>query len=113
MKITALETQLFNNSPNCIVHKYDFSSDLLGLITAEIDGRYPEDGMVLNEISDETYFVLSGSCKVHNETGDYELVEGDLFYFAKRMWYWIESEKVEVVVCTAPPWTEEQHRHIT
>ena len=112
MKIARNETQIFQNGQTCTVRNYPFSSSLLGLITAEIDGRYPEQGKVLNEACDETYFVNSGSCTVHHESGDYELSEGDVFFFPHGKWYWVEASELKLVVCTAPPWTPEQHRHL-
>lgn len=113
MKISKRDTQIFHNGQTCTVHKYSVPSSLLGLISAEIDGRYPEQGKVCNEICDETYFVLSGSGVIHHETGDYTLSEGDVFFFAKGKWWWVEATKLKLVVCTAPPWTSEQHRHLT
>jgi mannose-6-phosphate isomerase-like protein (cupin superfamily) len=111
MKIAKQDTGLFHNGPTCTVHKYDFPSSPLGLITAEIKKRYPEQGKVLNEKCDETYFVLSGSCTVHDETGGYGLAKGDTFFFAKGKWYWVEVPRlVKLVVCTVPPWTEDQHQ---
>lgn len=113
MKISKKETQSFQNRNACTVYKYDFPSEFLGLITAEINGRYPEEGKVLNEICDETYYVQSGSCTIHHETGEYNLSEGDVFYFARGKSYWVEADQLRLVVCTAPPWTPEQHRNLT
>jgi len=112
MKIAKRDAQVFHNGPTCTVHKYAFPSPRLGLISAEMHGRYPERGKVLNELCDETYFVLAGSCTIHYETGDYTLSEGDLFFFPRGKWWWAEASGLRSVVCTAPPWTPEQHRQL-
>ncbi len=67
---------------------------------------------MLNEICDETYYVTSGSCTIHHESGDYSLTEGDVFFFPKGKWFWVEADQLDLVVCTAPPWTPEQHKKI-
>ena len=113
MKISKDETQQFQNGATCLVHMYTFPSSKLGLVTAEISGRYPENGKIMNEVSDETYFVSSGSCTIHHETGDFSLGEGDVFFFPKGKWWWVEAEQLNIVVCTAPPCEKEQHQHLT
>ena len=112
MKISKDKTERFQNGATCTIHKYTFPSENLGLVTAEIHGRYPEQGKVLNEVSDETYLVTSGSCTIHHQSGDYQLSQGDVFFFPKGNWYWVEADRLSVVVCTAPPWSPEQHRHL-
>lgn len=112
MKVAKQEASLFQNGQTLSVHKYKFPSSMLGLISADMDGRYPEQGKVRNDECDETYYVIAGSCTIHHETGNYALSEGDVFYFAKGTWYWIEASGLKLVVCTAPPWTPEQHKQL-
>lgn len=112
MKTAKTDTEQFQNGKTCIVQKYSFPSNKLGFVTAAIKGRYPEQGKVLNEVSDETYYVMSGSCTIHHQSGEYFLEEGDVFYFPAGKWWWVESDHLSIAVCTAPPWSAEQHRQL-
>lgn len=112
MRIRKDETQEFQNGESCVVRVYDFAFEGLGLATAEIDGRYPDEGRMVNDACDEVYFVQSGSGMVHHASGDHPLEEGDLFFFEKGKPYWVEGKILSLVVCTAPPWYPEQHRQL-
>jgi mannose-6-phosphate isomerase-like protein (cupin superfamily) len=112
MKIAKMETEQFQNGNTCTVQKYSFPSSRLGLVTAEIKGRYPKQGKVLNEVSDETYYVMSGSCTIHHQSGEYFIEEGDVFYLPAGKWWWVEADLLSIVVCTAPPWSAEQYRQL-
>lgn len=112
MKIAKKETEQFQNGNSCTVQKYSFPSSRLGFVTAEIKGRYPEQGKVLNEVSDETYYVMSGSCTIYHQSGEYFLEAGDVFYFPAGKWWWVESDHLSIAVCTAPPWSAEQYRQL-
>ena len=112
MKIAKKETEQFQNGNTCTVQKYSFPSKSLGLVTAEIKGRYPEQGKVLNEVSDEIYYVMSGSCTIHHQSGEYFIEEGDVFFFPADKWLWVEADLLSIVVCTAPPWSPGQHQQL-
>lgn len=99
------------NNKTCTVWEYAFPSKQLGFATVKINGRYPDSGRVVNEECDELYYVLSGKGIIHHETGDYEIKEGDAFFFEKGKWYWVEGE-LHIAVPTSPTWFLEQHKHV-
>ncbi|MFH0857177.1 MAG: cupin domain-containing protein [Candidatus Magasanikbacteria bacterium] len=112
MLIKKSEAKEFQNSQDCVVFEYDVPSKDLSCATALIDGRYPEQKRVVNLECEEIYFVMSGSGIVHSEKGDFEIHEGDIYFFEKGEVYWVEGNKLSLVLFNAPKWTPEQHRII-
>ena len=47
-KISRKETENFNNNDVCINHQYNFYDKNIDISTAEINGRYPENGFCVN-----------------------------------------------------------------
>lgn len=52
----------------------------------------------------------TGSGIVHSEKGDFEISEGDLYFFEKGEIYWVEGNKLLLALVNAPKWTPEQHK---
>ena len=98
------------NSKDCTVWEYAYPSELFSFAKAMIDGRYPEEKRVTNLGCEEIYFVLSGSGIIHSEKGDFEISEGDLYFFEKGEIYWTEGHKLLLVLVNAPKWSPEQHK---
>jgi len=98
------------NSKDCTVWEYDYTSELFSFAKAMIDGRYPEEKRVTNLRCEEVYFVLSGSGIIHSEKGDFEINEGDLYFFEKGEIYWTEGRKLLLALVNAPKWSPEQHK---
>ncbi|MBT3406431.1 cupin domain-containing protein [Candidatus Woesearchaeota archaeon] len=96
----------------CVVNEYQFGKKGLGLATATINGRHPLSGKIVNEECDSMYYIISGKGIIHHETGDYEVNEGDAFYFEKGKWYWVEGENMKIVEPSAPAWFYEQHKNL-
>ena len=95
MRVTKDQAQRSQHGATCKIYKYMLPSENLSLVTAEISGRYPEKGKVLNEVCEETYFVTSGSCIIHHQSGVYSLRAGDVFFFPKGQWWWVEAEGLD------------------
>ena len=110
MLIRKLESTKVQNSKDCIVCEYEYPSKNFSFATALIDGRYPEEKRVTNLECEEIYYVMSGSGIVHSEKGDFEINEGDLYFFEKAEVYWVEGDKLLLVLVNAPKWTPEQHK---
>ncbi len=113
MKIAKKDTEEFENGPTCKGRKYSIPSEKLSFVTAKIEGRYPEKGKVFNEVSDEIYYVMSGSCTIYYQGGNDPIEMGDVFFFpAGKWWYVDQAEQLSLVVCCAPPWKPEQHKSL-
>lgn len=60
MKKIALEqTQEYKNSELCIATEYDFKDKDIDISTAEINGKYPENGYCVNTKVKEMIYVVS------------------------------------------------------
>jgi mannose-6-phosphate isomerase-like protein (cupin superfamily) len=98
------------NASTCTVWEYEYPSDSSSFGTALISGRYPEQGRVLNTECEEIYFVISGSGIVHTSKGDFEVNQGDLFFFEKNQPYWVDGEDLYIALFNTPKWRMDQHR---
>lgn len=101
-----------SNSDACTVWEYEYPSQLFSFAIAEINGRYPDEKRCANLECEETYYVISGKGVVHSEKGDYEIEQGDLYFFEKGEKYWVEGENLKVVLVNAPKWTLDQHKQV-
>ncbi|MBI2233330.1 MAG: AraC family ligand binding domain-containing protein [Candidatus Aenigmarchaeota archaeon] len=110
MLIKKSESTKIENSKECIVWEYEYPSRYFSFATALIDGRYPEEKQVTNLECEEIYYVISGSGTVHSEKGNFEINEGDLYFFEKGEVYWVEGDKLLLALVNAPKWTPEQHK---
>lgn len=110
MHIKKSDSKKIENSKDCTVWEYLYPSKLFSFGTALINGRYPEEKRVTNLEWEEIYYVISGSGIVHSEKGDFELGEGDLYFFEKGEVYWVEGNNLFLALVNAPKWTIEQHK---
>lgn len=106
-KSESIESQ---NPSECTVNVYPFNSPNLSFATAFIDGRYPAEKRVTNTECEEIYYVLSGSGIIHSTTGDFKINIGDAYLFEKAEIYWVEGNKLSLVLVNYPKWTPEQHK---
>ena len=109
MLIKKSESKKLENSKECTVWEYPFNSSLFSFATSVINGRYPEERRVCNKECEEVYYVVSGVGVVHSEKGEFELEQGDVYFFEKAEKYWVEGENLKLALVNAPKWSEEQH----
>lgn len=110
MLIKKSQLKKVKNSKDCFVWEYKYPSSLFSFATASINGRYPDKGRVTNLECEEIYYVISGSGIVHSQYGDFEIKEGDLYFFKKTERYWTEGNNLFLVLVNAPKWIPEQHK---
>lgn len=110
MLIKRDQTKKVDNSSTCTVWEYDYPSRNSSFGTSLINGRYPESGKVLNTECEELYFVISGSGTVHTPKGDFDIEQGDLYYFEANEPYWVEGNNLFITLFNSPKWSMEQHR---
>jgi mannose-6-phosphate isomerase-like protein (cupin superfamily) len=109
MLVKKSEAKKIENTKDCTVWEYSFPSKLFSFATALINGRYPEERRVCNKECEESYYVISGSGTVHSEKGDFELNQGDVYFFEKAEKYWVGGNNLQLALVNAPKWSEEQH----
>ncbi len=100
------------NSKSCSVWEYEFPGKKLGIATALINGRYPEQGKVMNSQCETIYYVLDGAGIIHTEQGDFEIKKGDAFFLETGQWYWIEGINLSVAIVNAPAWFPGQYQNL-
>ncbi len=89
----------------------EFSTDNphLSGATANINGRYPENGFAQNEICKEMVYILSGNGKIITESGTGAFETGDGIYIdAKEKYYW--EGNFTMFMATAPKFSADQHK---
>jgi len=111
MLIKKDQSEKHENSPECSVWEYPFPSKLMSFATAKITGRYPEKGKCTNTECEETYFVIEGKGTIHSEKGNFEISEGDVYYFEKGEKYWVEGN-LHLTLTNAPPFDPKQHKYL-
>ncbi len=100
------------NSKDCTVWEYRVPSENLSFATTLINGRYPDKKRVTNLECEEIYYVISGSGIIHSDKGDFNIEEGDFYFFEKGEKYWVEGKKLFLALVNVPRWSLEQHKII-
>jgi mannose-6-phosphate isomerase-like protein (cupin superfamily) len=108
MLIKRENTEL-KDSLTCKVWEYDFPINDLGCATALINGRYPEKGKSKNLECEQIYYIISGKGIIFSDKGDFEVSEGDAYFFSKNEKYFVEGDNLFVVIINAPKWHSEQY----
>ncbi|MCL2037932.1 cupin domain-containing protein [Candidatus Saccharibacteria bacterium] len=113
MKLVKLnDTEKFVNSENCFGRNYPLDESTMNLAVIKITGRYPDDNFVVNEVSKEMCYILSGEGKVVKKGGEIlEFEAGDMVFLDKNESYYFNGQCEMAVIC-APKWAEEQHKEV-
>ncbi len=98
-------------SPSCVVMEYPMQNREMSIGVAEMSGRYPEEGWVVNQKCVEMGYVIRGNGKLVTEMESVDLAEGDVVLIPRGQKYYWEGA-ISVVLPTTPPWSPEQHAHI-
>ena len=76
-----------------------------------LEGRYPENGRVVNETCYEAGYVIKGSGKLVIEGSEIEFGEGDQLLIKPGQRYYWEAHATMFMPCT-PAWFPEQHKQV-
>ncbi|MFH1412976.1 MAG: hypothetical protein ABIG10_03040 [bacterium] len=101
-----------DNSQQCTVWEYEYSSDNFSLATALINGRYPDEGKSSNEKCEQIYYAISGNGVIHSDKGNFEISAGDLYYFEIGEIYYVEGDNLLIALINSPKWTSDQYKHV-
>jgi len=112
MLIKKSEARKKQNNKDCTVWEYEFPTKEFNHATTYIHGRYPEHAKAMNKNCEEIYFVISGSGSIHSEKGNFEINEGDAYFFEKGEIYWVEGKELLLTITNAPKWNPQQHKMI-
>ncbi len=109
MKIAKEQRIRHENSPKCIVYEYPMEDKDINVAFVEISGRYPDKGLVTNEIVKELIFVIEGNGKIVINKEEFALKSQDTVLILPKQKYFIEG-KLKLVVSCSPAWHPEQHK---
>lgn len=101
----------FENSKTCIVHEYNFDTNLIDTAHVQIQGRYPETGSVRNRVSTEVVYVISGEGRVCIDGKEQSLCVGDALCIHPQESFHFEGVMGLLVTCT-PKWSHEQYEEV-
>src|SRR5688572_7333041 len=105
------EATVFENSKTCTVYEYDIHDKNINGAVAELNGRYPESGWVVNEMCKEMVYVIKGNGKIVFEDKEVMFNDGDVFIINPKEKYYWDAVATIFMPCT-PAWYPEQHKHI-
>lgn len=101
----------FQNSETCNVSEYDLGNREISGAVADIKGRYPEKGYLMNMRCKELAYILKGGGKV-NISGQEEIfAAGDMILIEAGEKYFWEGD-LSVFLCSAPAWDLGQCQNI-
>ena len=93
------------------VSTYLVADTTMDLATAQINGRYPDTGYVVNRSCKELCYVLSGQGTIVTKEESYTLQTGDVILLeAGEPYYW--QGTLEVLTTCNPHWHAEQHQRL-
>ncbi len=112
MKIIHKEqTKTIRNSDVCDAIEYPLDDKDINGAVIELRGRYPEKGMVINEVCKELAYIIKGSGKLVIKDKETQLKEGDLASIEPGEAYYWDGNMTMFVPC-APAWYPEQHKEV-
>lgn len=112
MKYTTFsQATVHDNSSTCTVHEYGAGGNI-DMAVANINGRYPEHGSVVNEVSDEAMYVIAGAGQIATNDTTVTVSEGDVVLIEAGEAYYFEGAALKVAMSCTPPWSPDQHKEI-
>lgn len=103
------ETINVNPSPGTTIHEYFIDEPSISGATTEINGRYPERGFAVNEVSKELVYILSGKGAIVTKTGKSSFAPGAVIFIDKKEPFaWQGTFSMFMV--TTPKFDPEQHK---
>lgn len=105
------EKRTLTPTPSVAIHEYDTHDAFVSGATAEIKGRYPETGFVVNRKIKELAFVLSGSGAILTPQGETPLAAGDLLFIDHGEVYAWQGD-LHLFMATAPTFDPAQYEEV-
>jgi mannose-6-phosphate isomerase-like protein (cupin superfamily) len=108
--ISKLDAKEFANSQTCTVHEYQFEDKDINGAIGTINGRYPEQGFVVNEVCKELVYVLSGNGRLVTEKQSIQLLPEDMALINPGEKYYFDGTELKLLMPCTPAWFPEQHK---
>ena len=113
MKIlTKSEKVNFSNSNTCSGFEFQFGDSNLNIAVVTVNGRYPAEGHLVNEVCREIAYVLSGSGKVGVDDELHVLNPGYAVHIEPGEGFFWEGDELEMLMTCSPAFYPEQHKEV-
>lgn len=102
----------FQNSVNCTVIEYPFENETdINSAVVELNGRYPDNGLSLNEVCKEIVYVIEGSGTVSAGDAIANLHSGDMVRIESHEPYYFEGA-MKLLISSSPAWYPDQYKNV-
>jgi len=106
------QVRKFVASDECVVWEYQSVGRKASNAVAEINGRYPQSGWAMNDVSDELVYVIAGTGKLTGPNQSIDLAPGDTALVEAGDRFAWEGKGLTVFIPCFPAWTPEQHHFL-
>lgn len=108
----ANDAQPFENSPVCKGVSYGGKGDDIDGAMITVDGRYPDNGFLINETCKELVYITSGEGRLLSRQGAQSFTAGDVIYIDNREEFAWDGTFVGFFA-TTPRFDPLQHKEVT
>ncbi len=95
------------------VYEYPSFSEDVDIIYAELNGRHPSNGFIINKNSDETYLVYEGRGEIYLDGEVKKFEAGDIVPIKRGTKYFCVGENMKFYCAINPPWNVQQEQVIS
>lgn len=88
---------------------YPLPTEDIGIAYQKLHGRGPQQGLYLNKVCHEIYFIISGSATFYIKNEKYEVKARDAVIVEPNTKHYFEADNLEYITITRPNWYEEQY----
>lgn len=97
------------NTSACTAYEYGMPTDVIDSAVIELNGRYPEEGWVLNTACTSLVHVIKGTGSLLSPEGEYPLEEDTQVQISPNEKYAFEG-KMKLLFSASPRWSPGQSR---
>ncbi len=100
------------NTPSTVISEYLMDEPDISGAVAEVNGRYPEQGLASNEISKELVYIINGRGKIITRDEEKEFNQGDVVFIDRgELFAW--EGNFTMFMTTTPTFDSKQHKIIS
>lgn len=108
------EAEAFSNGPTCSGYAFPFGDKDIDIAVVTVNGRYPEKGYALNEVSKEIGYVLGGTGEIVIAGGmPRQIGAGDAVMIQPGEAFYWRGEGLEMLMPCSPAFNPAQHKNVT
>src|SRR5438876_10861423 len=106
------EANSFKNSATCHGFEFPFETRSMNIAVVMVDGRYPQEGHLRNDVCDEIAYVLSGSGTVGVDNETHNIAAGDAVLLKAGERFWWQGSQLRMLMPCSPAFYPEQHKEV-